>query len=755
MNLELRSKGDPPQSLQQRIQQQIAALVTENYDELYSNYIYEGEDDESETDNTIDYLEFKPSQSMNYDEQPQSEDLSEDGPWHPFRSHPYATNFGEDDHQRLNDSEEPLKDATGMSIMVDDRTLNLIGNAIAGSNMGDMVKTAAKDWRIVVDGASKFVKNSIKKTFGPKKRPNFDLFGLLPNKNEQDSVYDAPNASYGSPSQEYGAPPDSSYGVPQGPPISAPIDGIHLEPPLATPAPVISGFLRTPQNQQVFSTVGPLTLDSYGGPQAAPIGPSQPSSTFSSFSPTISSSFPGAQIGSISPQRPHQSPVDSVAVFNPIGPSISSMVPPVNNQIPISSHFNNAPLQSNHPQNAEIQSPPTPSVHHVTTVNPFLTSSKPIFAANQNNGNTVNSVTTNFAQDFSEPIYRPRRNQFNSTSLRPGASPPPQNLFSTTLQPNVNFAPFQSTTIRPFPQVTTPNAFVTSPQPAKFPQVTTISSFPSSTIAPQVTTQRPFQASSIRDPSQFLQTNSIPFVSTTPQPTQNAESSQKEKDFRDVKLAWYNYYRKAQTFEQTYKEKVNVNALKKSFPKLTRSKRPTKAPAKKRPTRGPTRSTTTRSPSKKPTRRPRPTRGPTRQPTSSPTRPHPSPFSGLTQLQLPFVRPNNLPYFTLPSLLPKQNQRPAAQNRPLALNFNRPFGSSNSRKDALEDSHLDTMQAPEPDPFFQGTLTPAPSVETNVFYDIEKAYIYDEDEYQDHLDDRYNYLYDDDDDSEPVESQLN
>ena len=115
LNIELRSKGDPPMTLHQQQQAQLKTSVP----------------------------------------------LLNDRNWHqqpsPFRESPYST-------------QEESMEETGLSIAVDERTFNAIAdNAI---NMGKFVKTAAKDWRGVVDGAAKFVGNSIKVTLAPKKKPS-------------------------------------------------------------------------------------------------------------------------------------------------------------------------------------------------------------------------------------------------------------------------------------------------------------------------------------------------------------------------------------------------------------------------------------------------------------------------------------------------------------------------------------------------------------------------------------------------------
>ena len=57
---------------------------------------------------------------------------------------------------------EPTEEssASGLSIVVDDRTFDILGQSV-NKNVGRIVKSAAKDWRTVVDNLGKSLKNYI------------------------------------------------------------------------------------------------------------------------------------------------------------------------------------------------------------------------------------------------------------------------------------------------------------------------------------------------------------------------------------------------------------------------------------------------------------------------------------------------------------------------------------------------------------------------------------------------------------------
>ena len=203
----------------------------------------------------------------------------------PFRESPYSEDIKED---------EIVQDNSGISVSVDERTFGKIN-----ANMGTFVKGAAKDWRGMVNGAAKFVQNSIKKTLRPKVRPPkvtknvkgggglLGLFGLLPDKNKAESssygsstppMVSTANPTYGIPTvtPAYGAPTSTasaSYGVPSASVITSEYEGatgpitnygtnfndigpsiqsLH-KPPTTTPSPV-NPFLNTTPHSNTVTT---------------------------------------------------------------------------------------------------------------------------------------------------------------------------------------------------------------------------------------------------------------------------------------------------------------------------------------------------------------------------------------------------------------------------------------------------------------------------------------------------------------------
>lgn len=350
---------------------------------------------------------------------------------------------------------------------------------------------------------------------------------------------------------------------------------------------------------------------------------------------------------------------------NPIGPSIEQLQH-TNNQFggQAQQFVGNVGSTTLGPNSFQSLAQPPPPPS--STDNPFLRPPASSAAPNFNNFVQPQLSTPANNGPFSDPIYRPKRNKFQPiTTVRPGVPPP---------------TAFKST-------------------------------YP--------TTARPFKST---------------FATTT-----RPEYNQKVKDLQDVKLAWFAYYRKAKDFSSKYREKVDVKRFKKSLSNgKTKKKRVKKQSPTHRPTPTP-RPLFNLTPRPLTYKTPRPTRSPTRRPT--PTRPHPSPFSGITRLQLPFVhkrrpptkRPT-IPYFTiLPGPSPKP-RRPKRQRRPPALQFfaSPPHHGGSIRREnsdiSLEATFIDTMHAPQPDPTFEGMLTPA---QPDYSYDdvaADKSY-YDDYEY--------------------------
>lgn len=173
---------------------------------------------------------------------------------------------------------------------------------------------------------------------------------------------------------------------------------------------------------------------------------------------------------------------------------------------------------------------------------------------------------------------------------------PPLNTFQPQNQPQQQ--PI-TTTINPFLRTTTKKPLLSTPAP-KLPFSDTI--------------YRPKRNKKLRPgiPPPLVSTTLAPAVITR-LPTKNGIiNRQKDKDLEEVKLAWYNYYKKAAKYVTKYNERIDVNHFKK--PSLRRHF-----------------STTKRAKLSKKSH-------------------HPLPFSGKMHLQRPLKK---TPYFTIKPSPPK------------------------------------------------------------------------------------------------------
>ena len=211
LDIRFRSKGEPPSNLQYF---------------LHDNYGYDI-DEIIDKDNQV-VIDFRPSQKVD-----QSRGLEDLPGTLPFRKTPFLAQPEVDD--------ELNHDSSGLSIVVDDRTFDILGQAV-NKNVGRIVKSAAKDWRTVVDGAAQFMGSSLHKTLAPKQKKHpekghfLDFLGL----SSSNSV--SGNTGIGkypttTPSPIYASTPSippaitpvyhqvssisPSYGAPQSPPISS------------------------------------------------------------------------------------------------------------------------------------------------------------------------------------------------------------------------------------------------------------------------------------------------------------------------------------------------------------------------------------------------------------------------------------------------------------------------------------------------------------------------------------------------------
>ena len=197
LDIRFRSKGEPPSNLQDKINQYF----------LHENYVYDIDEIIDDNDNQV-VIDFRPSQKV--DQSSGVEHLPET----PFRKTPFLA--------------DPEGDSSGLSIVVDDRTFDILGQAV-NKNVGRIVKSAAKDWRTVVDGASKLMGSTLQKTLAPKQKKKghfLDFLGLSSGKYPTTT----PSPIYAStPSIPPATTPvyhqvssiSPSYGAPQSPPISS------------------------------------------------------------------------------------------------------------------------------------------------------------------------------------------------------------------------------------------------------------------------------------------------------------------------------------------------------------------------------------------------------------------------------------------------------------------------------------------------------------------------------------------------------
>ncbi len=347
--IKLRSKGDPPKILQHRIQQKLLQ--------------------------TIDAEEFRPS--SNNLVQYLKDTVNDEEAWKPtpFRESPYIIqSLPANSHEH--EEEDTKQEDTGLSLAVDDRTFDVIGGAVNG-NMGNFVKTAAKDFRGFVDGAAKFVHNSVKKTLAPKRKPAvlkdsgnslLNLFGLLPPKNEEE-----PSSGYGIPD----APVlTSDYGVPEAPIISA---------GYGVPQAEISTAYGVPN--------APPISNGYGPPPSPPVSTTSPSVNYGPPPPITDGS---ATTASPRPNNNYNTNFQDLRLEDAVGPSVEA-------------------LQANF--HSTTTPTTTSTLQRNPQVNPFLsltttTTQRPI------NNNA-----------FVDPIYRPKRNK----NQRPGSPPP--NFFQSSTSP--------------------------------------------------------------------------------------------------------------------------------------------------------------------------------------------------------------------------------------------------------------------------------------------------------------------------------
>ena len=155
LDIRFRSKGEPPSNLQDKINQYF----------LHENYVYDIDEIIDDNDNQV-VIDFRPSQKV--DQSSGVEHLPET----PFRKTPFLA--------------DPEGDSSGLSIVVDDRTFDILGQAV-NKNVGRIVKSAAKDWRTVVDGASKLMGSTLQKTLAPKQKKKGHFLDFLGPRNQHKS----------------------------------------------------------------------------------------------------------------------------------------------------------------------------------------------------------------------------------------------------------------------------------------------------------------------------------------------------------------------------------------------------------------------------------------------------------------------------------------------------------------------------------------------------------------------------------------
>ena len=341
LDIQHRSKGDP---LHQRMDHY---LMTSSY--LPTNEV---------NDQLI--IDFRPStQVLGKSEGGEELNSAKYSPWQPapFRDSPFSEDTS---------TEDPSQGESGISITVDDRTFDTLGMAV-NKNMNRFVKSAAKDLRSAVDGAAKFMGESLQKTLAATRRPdsasNGGLLGFL---------------GLSSTKQSNSHPVDSgsAYGVPQAPPVT---------PSLATPIYVSSTPSIPPATTPAsyLNQVSTISSD-YGVPRAPPVTSASVQNSFNTNFNDVRDNY-----------------------VNDIGPSIQSL---------------QDPLAANYLKDAEQGPHQPPNVfrplinQQSTTQNPFLRTT------------TTASPSTTTPLPFVEPIYRPKRGKKPRPGIPPSPSARPTHV---------------------------------------------------------------------------------------------------------------------------------------------------------------------------------------------------------------------------------------------------------------------------------------------------------------------------------------
>ena len=281
---------------------------------------------------------------------------SENAPWQPapFRDSPFSKDIS---------TEDPNQGESGISITVDDRTFDTLGMAV-NKNMGRLVKSAAKDLRSAVDGAAKFMGESLKKTIAATRRPNSSQNGLL-------GFLGLSSTKSNSHSQDT----SDAYGVPQAPPVTT-------SPTPPTPIYVSSTPSIPPATTPASSLYQVSTISAdYGVPHAPPV-------TSASIQNSFNTNFHDVR--------------DNYA--NDIGPSIQSL------QEPLANYLKDAGKDQNQPNVFRPLINP-----QSTTPNPFLRTTT-----------TASPSTTSLP--FAEPIYRPKRGKKTRPGIPPSPSARPTKI---------------------------------------------------------------------------------------------------------------------------------------------------------------------------------------------------------------------------------------------------------------------------------------------------------------------------------------
>ena len=352
------------------------------------------------------------------------------------------------------------------------------------------------------------------------------------------------------------------------------------------------GLLPAKNPGQSIPTYGsPVT--SYGAPQIPNTGYGNPSSLSPSSgygAPAFSN--PGNNYGTPSP-----SPLPVTAIPTSAPPSQSYGVP----QAPVSSSYG-------------VPQAPVSSSYGVPQAPPVSVSSGSSYGAPQ--GQPL-GTSSNYGTSFQDI-------QLENVANSVGPSIHSLQTHSTTLSPSTstNHKPIIASTVNPF--LSNIQHSTTSTTTTPLPFLDTIYRPKRNKKLRPGTPPSPFFQSTILGPastSSSSTTRSPPFlVNTFPnRPPVEAKS----KELRQVKLAWYNYYRKASHYVKKYKERIDVKKFKRSFQtEVIEKARPNNTKVKLPP-------------------RPSPTPKPqfqTLKPFHSPSTPgpHPRPFAGQVHLQLPF-----------------------------------------------------------------------------------------------------------------------